>query len=161
MGIFFLVVLTCRWVDLITFLTWVISTKTVQKIFCWFGVLHLTMRYYSLMVFISIGLYLLGPGNLLRSGDIRGFQSMAKMYTRLAAMPKKGWIAQVLFVLIALSAVLLLLCKETLNAIDARWQLFLVIFLFHSTCNMLTSECYLGNENLQNWKWSDFVSHIL
>jgi hypothetical protein len=38
----------------------------------------------------SIGLYLLGPGNLLRSGDIRGFQSMARMYTRLAAMPKKG-----------------------------------------------------------------------
>ncbi|KAH9799540.1 UBC core domain-containing protein [Citrus sinensis] len=29
-------------------------------------------------------------GNLLRSGDIRGFQSMARMYTRLAAMPKKG-----------------------------------------------------------------------
>ncbi|KAI3694937.1 hypothetical protein L1987_77921 [Smallanthus sonchifolius] len=29
-------------------------------------------------------------GNLLRSGDVRGFQSMAKMYTRLAAMPKKG-----------------------------------------------------------------------
>ncbi|KAL2555530.1 protein PEROXIN-4 [Forsythia ovata] len=29
-------------------------------------------------------------GNLLRSGDIRGYQSMAKMYTRLAAMPKKG-----------------------------------------------------------------------
>uniref|UniRef100_A0A803N2U3 E2 ubiquitin-conjugating enzyme n=1 Tax=Chenopodium quinoa TaxID=63459 RepID=A0A803N2U3_CHEQI len=29
-------------------------------------------------------------GNLLRSGDLRGFQSMAKMYTRLAAMPKKG-----------------------------------------------------------------------
>ncbi|KAK8706774.1 hypothetical protein V6N13_057850 [Hibiscus sabdariffa] len=33
--------------------------------------------------------YLLA-GNLLRSGDIRGFQSMARMYTRLAAMPKKG-----------------------------------------------------------------------
>lgn len=30
-------------------------------------------------------------GNLLRSGDIRGYQSMARMYTRLAAMPKKGW----------------------------------------------------------------------
>ncbi|GAB2284848.1 hypothetical protein Dimus_019301 [Dionaea muscipula] len=29
-------------------------------------------------------------GNLLRSGDVRGFQSMARMYTRLAAMPKKG-----------------------------------------------------------------------
>ncbi|KAH0450394.1 hypothetical protein IEQ34_021086 [Dendrobium chrysotoxum] len=29
-------------------------------------------------------------GNLLRSGDIRGYQSMARMYTRLAAMPKKG-----------------------------------------------------------------------
>ncbi|KAA3457998.1 protein PEROXIN-4 isoform X2 [Gossypium australe] len=29
-------------------------------------------------------------GNLLRSGDMRGFQSMARMYTRLAAMPKKG-----------------------------------------------------------------------
>uniref|UniRef100_A0A0D9VIP2 E2 ubiquitin-conjugating enzyme n=1 Tax=Leersia perrieri TaxID=77586 RepID=A0A0D9VIP2_9ORYZ len=28
-------------------------------------------------------------GNLLRSGDIRGYQSMARMYTRLAAMPKK------------------------------------------------------------------------
>uniref|UniRef100_A0A804NTP3 UBC core domain-containing protein n=1 Tax=Zea mays TaxID=4577 RepID=A0A804NTP3_MAIZE len=28
--------------------------------------------------------------NLLRSGDIRGYQSMARMYTRLAAMPKKG-----------------------------------------------------------------------
>ncbi|KAF3636771.1 Protein PEROXIN-4 [Capsicum annuum] len=31
-------------------------------------------------------------GNLLRSGDIRGYQSMARMYTRLAAMPKKGFI---------------------------------------------------------------------
>lgn len=30
-------------------------------------------------------------GNLLRSGDVRGYQSMARMYTRLAAMPKKGW----------------------------------------------------------------------
>ncbi|CDY19796.1 BnaA09g04490D [Brassica napus] len=29
-------------------------------------------------------------GNLLRSGDVRGFNSMAHMYTRLAAMPKKG-----------------------------------------------------------------------
>ncbi|KAL2544808.1 protein PEROXIN-4 [Forsythia ovata] len=29
-------------------------------------------------------------GNLLRPGDIRGYQSMARMYTRLAAMPKKG-----------------------------------------------------------------------
>ncbi|OMO61881.1 Ubiquitin-conjugating enzyme, E2 [Corchorus capsularis] len=29
-------------------------------------------------------------GNLLRSGDVRGYQSMARMYTRLAAMPKKG-----------------------------------------------------------------------
>ncbi|KAK8939365.1 Protein PEROXIN-4 [Platanthera guangdongensis] len=29
-------------------------------------------------------------GNLLRSGDIRGYQSMARMYTRLAAIPKKG-----------------------------------------------------------------------
>ncbi|CAN7024151.1 unnamed protein product, partial [Brassica oleracea var. botrytis] len=29
-------------------------------------------------------------GNLLRSGDVRGFNSMARMYTRLAAMPKKG-----------------------------------------------------------------------
>ncbi|XP_012077418.1 protein PEROXIN-4 isoform X1 [Jatropha curcas] len=29
-------------------------------------------------------------GNLLRSGDIRGYQSMARMYTRLAASPKKG-----------------------------------------------------------------------
>ncbi|CAA6671610.1 unnamed protein product [Spirodela intermedia] len=29
-------------------------------------------------------------GNLLRSGDLRGYQSMARMYTRLAAMPKKG-----------------------------------------------------------------------
>ncbi|XP_077210938.1 TOM1-like protein 8 isoform X2 [Tasmannia lanceolata] len=29
-------------------------------------------------------------GNLLRSGDVRGYQSMAKLYTRLAAMPKKG-----------------------------------------------------------------------
>ncbi|KAF6137820.1 hypothetical protein GIB67_025247 [Kingdonia uniflora] len=29
-------------------------------------------------------------GNLLRSGDVRGFHSMARMYTRLAAMPKKG-----------------------------------------------------------------------
>ncbi|OAY80548.1 Protein PEROXIN-4 [Ananas comosus] len=29
-------------------------------------------------------------GNLLRSGDIRGYRSMARMYTRLAAMPKKG-----------------------------------------------------------------------
>ncbi|KAE9448896.1 hypothetical protein C3L33_19193, partial [Rhododendron williamsianum] len=29
-------------------------------------------------------------GNLLRSGDIRGFQSMARMYTKLAAMPKKS-----------------------------------------------------------------------
>ncbi|XP_010421434.1 PREDICTED: protein PEROXIN-4-like isoform X2 [Camelina sativa] len=29
-------------------------------------------------------------GNLLRSGDVRGFNSMASMYTRLAAMPKKG-----------------------------------------------------------------------
>ncbi|XP_028124833.1 protein PEROXIN-4-like isoform X5 [Camellia sinensis] len=29
-------------------------------------------------------------GNLLRSGDIRGYQSMARMYTRLAAMPKKS-----------------------------------------------------------------------
>ncbi|CAN6251638.1 unnamed protein product, partial [Urochloa humidicola] len=29
-------------------------------------------------------------GNLLRSGDIRGFQSMARMYTKLAAMPKKN-----------------------------------------------------------------------
>uniref|UniRef100_A0A0D3F7Z5 E2 ubiquitin-conjugating enzyme n=1 Tax=Oryza barthii TaxID=65489 RepID=A0A0D3F7Z5_9ORYZ len=29
-------------------------------------------------------------GNLLRSGDIRGYQSMARMYTRLAAMAKKG-----------------------------------------------------------------------
>lgn len=134
MGIFFLVILMCRWVDLITFLTWVISTKTVQKIFCWFGILHLTLRYYSLMVFISIGLYLLGPGNLLRSGDIRGFQSMAKMYTRLAAMPKKGWIAQVLVVLIALSVVLLLLCKN-LKCNWCRWQLFLIIFLFRSTCN--------------------------
>nr|VDC58641.1 unnamed protein product [Brassica rapa] len=28
--------------------------------------------------------------NLLRSGDVRGFNSMARMYTRLAAMPKKG-----------------------------------------------------------------------
>lgn len=31
-------------------------------------------------------------GNLLRSGDVRGFSSMARMYTRLAAMPKKGWL---------------------------------------------------------------------
>ncbi|KAI5403321.1 E2 ubiquitin-protein ligase peroxin 4, partial [Lathyrus oleraceus] len=29
-------------------------------------------------------------GNLLRSGDVRGYRSMARMYTRLAAMPKKG-----------------------------------------------------------------------
>ena len=29
-------------------------------------------------------------GNLLRSGDLRGYYSMARMYTRLAAMPKKG-----------------------------------------------------------------------
>ncbi|KAF8689514.1 hypothetical protein HU200_041842 [Digitaria exilis] len=29
-------------------------------------------------------------GNLLRSGDVRGFQSMARMYTKLAAMPKKN-----------------------------------------------------------------------
>nr|TKS09569.1 ubiquitin-conjugating enzyme family protein [Populus alba] len=29
-------------------------------------------------------------GNLLRSGDVRGYQSMARMYTRLAASPKKG-----------------------------------------------------------------------
>ncbi|XP_042421788.1 protein PEROXIN-4-like isoform X1 [Zingiber officinale] len=29
-------------------------------------------------------------GNLLRSGDIRGYCSMARMYTRLAAAPKKG-----------------------------------------------------------------------
>ncbi|KAG8657308.1 hypothetical protein MANES_03G062150v8 [Manihot esculenta] len=29
-------------------------------------------------------------GNLLRSGDIRGYQSMARMYTRLAASAKKG-----------------------------------------------------------------------
>ncbi|KAJ6674108.1 hypothetical protein OIU85_013048 [Salix viminalis] len=29
-------------------------------------------------------------GNLLRSGDNRGYQSMARMYTRLAASPKKG-----------------------------------------------------------------------
>ncbi|MQM00654.1 hypothetical protein Taro_033389 [Colocasia esculenta] len=29
-------------------------------------------------------------GNLLRSGDLRGYRSMARMYTRLAAMPKKG-----------------------------------------------------------------------
>ncbi|GER33781.1 ubiquitin-conjugating enzyme family protein [Striga asiatica] len=29
-------------------------------------------------------------GNLLRSGDIRGYQSMARMYTKLAAIPKKG-----------------------------------------------------------------------
>ncbi|KAL5722446.1 E2 ubiquitin-conjugating enzyme [Ranunculus cassubicifolius] len=29
-------------------------------------------------------------GNLLRSGDMRGYQSMARMYTRLAAAPKKG-----------------------------------------------------------------------
>ncbi|CAM8959063.1 hypothetical protein QQ045_003246 [Rhodiola kirilowii] len=29
-------------------------------------------------------------GNLLRSGDKRGFLSMARMYTKLAAMPKKG-----------------------------------------------------------------------
>ncbi|KAL9268831.1 PEROXIN-4-like protein [Drosera capensis] len=29
-------------------------------------------------------------GNLLRSGDTRGFHSMARMYTKLAAMPKKG-----------------------------------------------------------------------
>ncbi|KAF9681125.1 hypothetical protein SADUNF_Sadunf06G0193000 [Salix dunnii] len=28
--------------------------------------------------------------NLLRSGDVRGYQSMARMYTRLAASPKKG-----------------------------------------------------------------------
>ncbi|XP_042062733.1 protein PEROXIN-4-like isoform X3 [Salvia splendens] len=28
-------------------------------------------------------------GNLLQSGDILGYQSMARMYTRLAAMPKK------------------------------------------------------------------------
>ncbi|TXG62028.1 hypothetical protein EZV62_013391 [Acer yangbiense] len=32
----------------------------------------------------------LWTGNLLRSGDTRGYQSMARMYTRLAAMPKKG-----------------------------------------------------------------------
>ncbi|CAL5394852.1 unnamed protein product [Camellia sinensis] len=31
-----------------------------------------------------------GESNLLRSGDIRGYQSMARMYTRLAAMSKKG-----------------------------------------------------------------------
>lgn len=35
-------------------------------------------------------------GNLLRSGDIRGYQSMARMYTRLAAMPKKGWLDKLL-----------------------------------------------------------------
>ncbi|KAI5354655.1 hypothetical protein L3X38_007550 [Prunus dulcis] len=29
-------------------------------------------------------------GNLLRSGDLRGYYSMARMYTKLAAMPKKG-----------------------------------------------------------------------
>ncbi|KAL2493661.1 Protein PEROXIN-4 [Forsythia ovata] len=29
-------------------------------------------------------------GNLLHSGDIRGYQLMSRMYTRLAAMPKKG-----------------------------------------------------------------------
>ncbi|GMP23990.1 hypothetical protein CsSME_00001403 [Camellia sinensis var. sinensis] len=29
-------------------------------------------------------------GNLLRFGDIRGYRSMARMYTRLAAMSKKG-----------------------------------------------------------------------
>jgi len=34
--------------------------------------------------------YFFVTGNLLRSGDVRGYQSMAKMYTRLAAMPKKG-----------------------------------------------------------------------
>ncbi|XP_024310317.1 protein PEROXIN-4 [Brachypodium distachyon] len=28
-------------------------------------------------------------GNLLRSGDIRGYQSVARIYTRLAAVPKK------------------------------------------------------------------------
>ncbi|KAB5514005.1 hypothetical protein DKX38_027911 [Salix brachista] len=38
----------------------------------------------------SSGIDEISDSNLLRSGDDRGYQSMARMYTRLAASPKKG-----------------------------------------------------------------------
>lgn len=64
----------------------------VDQIFNVYTHIHILYKI-SMLITVSITdrPLLSSTGNLLRSGDIRGYQSMARMYTRLAAMPKKGW----------------------------------------------------------------------
>lgn len=72
--------------------------------------------------FISNGSFILCSGNLLRSGDIRGYQSMARMYTRLAAMPKKGWIDMHWLLLLLLSFLATICAVLLLSVLRKCWD---------------------------------------
>lgn len=114
------------------------------------------------MILIFIGILLLWTGNLLRSGDIRGFQSMARMYTRLAAMPKKGWLTKALFSFINYESLMLYDCDWTTMVLWLHPEIFLFFFLFKSflNSNFLFSLRKIGMQKLSSI-WSTVPSTIM
>lgn len=74
-------------------------------------------------------------GNLLRSGDVRGYQSMARMYTRLAAMPKKGWNQSIAHVRLMYWCLYQRACKITPG-----------LFIWRCNCMVLCRDELLINE---------------
>lgn len=86
LGLFSLCVeLSLHWWLILNRIVLLTATQVVQKL------VSVCLYYYATAKIWFWHFLLLFKGNLLRSGDVRGFNSMARMYTRLAAMPKKGW----------------------------------------------------------------------